>query len=78
MHPRKSAARTHDCIRHGTSTLFASPEIATGHAAAACKPCHRRQEFFAFLKQIARAHPEGQLHMVVNHLACRLNPELAQ
>jgi hypothetical protein len=36
MQPRKPAARTHDYIRHGTSTLFAALEIATGHVTAAC------------------------------------------
>lgn len=49
MQPRKPAARTHDYIRHGASTLFAVLEIATGHVTAARKPRHRRQEFPAFL-----------------------------
>ena len=57
MQPGKPAACTHDHVRHGTSTLFAALEIATGHVTAACKPRHRRQEFLAFLKQVARAHP---------------------
>jgi hypothetical protein len=39
--------RSHDYVRHGTSTLFAALEIATG----ACKPRHRHQEFLAFLKR---------------------------
>lgn len=44
MQPGKPATRTHDYVRHGTSTLFAALEIATGHVTAACKPRHRRQE----------------------------------
>ena len=37
--------RTHDDKRHGTTTLFAALEIATGHVTGAVKPKHRRQEF---------------------------------
>ncbi|MFI7583277.1 IS630 family transposase [Kocuria sp. M1N1S27] len=67
MQPGKAAAHTHDYIRHGTSTLFPAPEIATGHVTAACKPQHRRQEFLAFLKQMARAYPERELHLVIDN-----------
>lgn len=43
---------THDYKRHGTTTLFAALEIATGHVTGAVKPKHRRQEFLAFLRQL--------------------------
>ena len=57
MQPGFPERRTHDYVRHGTSTLFAALDIATGKVTAATKPRHRRQEFLAFLKQVARAHP---------------------
>ncbi|GGG67133.1 IS630 family transposase [Kocuria dechangensis] len=76
MQPGKPAARTHDYIRHGTSTLFAALEIATGHVTAACKPRHRRQEFLAFLKQIARTYPDQQLHLVMDNYATHKTPEV--
>src|SRR4051794_19855325 len=47
---------SHDYYRHGTSTLFAALDIATGKVTAALKPRHRHQEFGAFLKQVARAY----------------------
>jgi len=37
--------RSHDYYRHGTSTLFAALDIATGQVTAALKPRHRHQEF---------------------------------
>lgn len=37
--------RSHDYYRHGTTTLFAALEIATGQVTAALKPKHRHQEF---------------------------------
>ena len=48
--------RSHDYYRHGTSTLFAALDIATGQVTAALKRRHRHQEFLAFLKQIERAY----------------------
>jgi transposase len=68
--PGLAERRTHDHVRHGTTTLFAALQIATGKATGACKPRHRHQEFLAFLKQVARAYPGGQLHLVMdNHAA---------
>ena len=57
LQPGLAERRSHDYIRHGTSTLFAALEIGTGQVTAACKPRHRHQEFLAFLKQVARAYP---------------------
>ncbi len=48
--------RSHDYYRHGTTTLFAALDIATGQVTAALKPRHRHQEFLAFLKQIERTY----------------------
>lgn len=39
---------THDYIRHGTTTLFAALDVATGAVIAECKPRHRHQEFLSF------------------------------
>jgi hypothetical protein len=51
MLPHLIERRSHDYIRHGTSTLFAALEVATGRVTAACKPRHRRSEFLAFLNR---------------------------
>ena len=60
--------RTHDYKRHGTTTLFAALEVSTGRITAdACYPRHRNGEFLAFLKQVAKAHPRVQLHVVADN-----------
>ena len=59
--------RSHDYVRHGTSTLFAALDIATGKVTGACKPRHRNTEFLAFLKQLARAYPDTELHLVMDN-----------
>jgi transposase len=69
--------RSHDYYRHGTSTLFAALDIATGQVTAALKPRHRHQEFLAFLKQIERAYRHVlnetgdpvELHLVMDNYA---------
>ena len=48
--------RSHDYYRHGTTTLFAALDIATGQVTAALTPRHRHQEFLAFLKQVERTY----------------------
>jgi transposase len=76
MQPQLPERRTHDYVRHGTTTLFAALEIATGTVTAACKPRHRHQEFLAFLKQIARAYPDRELHLVMDNYAAHKRVEI--
>ena len=70
--------RSHDYYRHGTSTLFAALDIATGQVTAALKPRHRHQEFLAFLNHVERTyrhvldHETGEpveLHLVMDNYA---------
>lgn len=68
--------RTHVYKRHGTTTLFAALEIATGHVTGAVKPKHRRQEFLAFLRQLDRAYPDVELHLVMDNYATHKTPEV--
>jgi transposase len=78
MQPGLPLRRTHDYKRHGTSTLFAALEISTGNVVGACKPRHRHQEFLAFLKQVARAYPEGELHLVMDNYATHKKVEIRE
>ncbi len=50
-------------------------DIATGKVTAATKPRQRQQEFLAFLKQVAKAHPEKDLHLVMDNYATHVCPE---
>ncbi len=65
---------THDYVRHGTTTLFAALEIATGKVTDACYPRHRSDEFLRFLKQVAKAYPRVKLHLVVDNYATHKHP----
>jgi transposase len=76
LQPGLPEKRTHDYVRHGTSTLFAALEVATGKVTAACRPRHRHQEFLRFLKQVAQAYPDGELHLIMDNYATHKRPEV--
>ena len=61
---------THDYIRHGTTTLFAALDVATGQVLAQCSRRHRHQEFLRFLNHIDKSVPADlDVHLVVDNYA---------
>src|SRR4051794_18608947 len=74
VRPGRPEAASFDYVRHGTTTLFAALEVATGKVTDACADRHRHQEFLAFLKQVAAAYPRRELHVVVDNLATHKHP----
>jgi transposase len=74
VRPGHPAAASFDYVRHGTTTLFAALEVATGKVTEACTERHRHQEFLAFLRQVARAYPRRHLHVVCDNLATHKHP----
>ncbi|HYU04943.1 MAG TPA: IS630 family transposase [Jatrophihabitantaceae bacterium] len=69
--------QTHDYVRHGTTTLFAALEVATGKVTDACYPRHRHEEFLRFLKRVAKSYPRRKLHIVVDNYATHKHPAVA-
>jgi len=66
---------THDYARHGTTTLFAALNIATGEVLTACKKRHRHQEYLSFLKRVDASVPtEMDVHLVVDNYATHKHP----
>lgn len=59
--------QTHTYIRHGTTSLFAALDIATGAVIGKCYKRHRSREFLGFLKQIDERLPKGpDVHLVMD------------
>ena len=59
---------THDYVRHGTTTLFAALDVASGQVITRCKKRHRHQEFLQFLNHIDQNVPEDlDIHLVVDN-----------
>jgi len=60
--------RTHDYERHGTTTLFAALDIATGRVIGEVHRRHRASEFLKFLRTIeANTPPELDVHLVMDN-----------
>lgn len=59
---------THDDIRHGTTTLFATLDVATGQVLSQCKKRHRHQECLVFLRHIDKNVPKDlDIHLIVDN-----------
>ena len=70
MLPGMPERRTHDYKRHGTTSLFAALDAATGFVIGKCYRRHRAREFLDFLKEIDRRVPEGlDIHIVMDNYA---------
>lgn len=68
---------THDYVRHGTTTLFAALDVASGEVITQCKKRHRHQEFLAFLNHIDRNVPDDlDIHMVCDNYATHKHPKV--
>lgn len=73
----KPECQTHDYIRHGTTSLFAALEVATGKVTGQCHKKHRHQEFLKFLKLLDQTYPEREgetLHLIVDNYATHNTP----
>lgn len=77
MMPGVPERRTHDYVRHGTTSLFAALDIATGKVIGQHQRRHRHQEFLRFLKTIdASTPPELNLHLICDNYATHKTPAI--
>ncbi len=59
---------SHCYKRHGTTTLFAALDIATGQVQTGHYRRRRRREFLDFMNEIVAAHPDREIHVVLDNL----------
>ena len=75
MRPGQPARRSHDYTRHGTTSLFAALDIATGKVIGKCYSRHRAAEFRKFLDEIEAAVPRDlDVHLVMDNYATHKTP----
>ena len=60
---------SHEYKRHGTTTLFAAMEAATGQVITGHYQRRRRVEFLDFMNRVVRAHPDREIHVVIDNLS---------
>ncbi|MDQ6639517.1 MAG: IS630 family transposase [Pseudomonadota bacterium] len=69
--------RTHDYARHGTTTLFAALDIATGEVIGELHRRHRSSEFLQFLRTIeANVPPQMNIHLVMDNYGTHKTPTI--
>ncbi len=65
---RALTGQSHDYKRHGTTTLFAALEVATGKIIATHSKRRRRVEFLDFMNGVTAAFPGRKLHVILDNL----------
>jgi transposase len=69
--------RTHDYARHGTTTLFAALDIATGEVIGEVHRRHRSSEFLQFLRTIeANVPAQLNIHLVMDNYGTHKTPTI--
>ncbi|MGO4307864.1 IS630 family transposase [Cupriavidus sp. RAF12] len=69
--------RTHDYMRHGTTTLFAALDIATGEVIGELHRRHRSSEFLQFLRTIDANVPANlEVHLVMDNYGTHKTPSI--
>lgn len=68
---------TSDYFRHGTLSLFAALDVASGEVYARCQKRHRQKEFLQFLQQLEDATPKDlEIHAVLDNYAAHKTPKV--
>ena len=65
---RALTGQSHDYKRHGTTTLFAALQVATGKVIASHSKRRRRVEFLGFMDSVVAAFPDRELHVILDNL----------
>jgi transposase len=69
--------RTHDYVRHGTTTLFAALDVASGRVIGELHRRHRSKEFLKFLATIERNVPTGlDVHLIMDNYGTHKTPSV--
>jgi transposase len=77
MRPGQPERRTHDYVRHGTTSLFAALDVKSGKVIGECHQRHRAIEFRKFLETIDAAVPaELDIHLILDNYATHKTPAI--
>ena len=69
---------TIEYVRHGTQTLLATLEIATGKIVAHVRDRRTTVDFLSFMNDVVKSYPLGELHVVLDNLNIHKNEAARQ
>lgn len=80
LRPGLPEQRTNDYERHGTTSLFAALDVATGKVIGECHRRHRHQEFLKFLDLVDSKLPadEREVHLVLDNYGTHKAPKVVR
>jgi transposase len=75
LRPGIPEIHTHDYNRHGTTTLFAALNVASGKVIGKCKERHKAEDYVSFLRILDRKTPKGKvLHIIADNNSSHKSP----
>lgn len=78
MRPGQIERRTHDYKRNGTVQLYAALEVNVGRVIPRIEERHRSREFIAFMNQLLRNCPSGDLHIILDNVKSHHSKEVKE
>jgi transposase len=78
MRPGQIERRTHDYKRNGTVQLYAALEVQAGRVVSRIEERHRSREFIAFMNQLLRVYPSGELHVILDNVKSHDSKEVKE
>lgn len=76
LRAKKPRSWTNEYVRHGTQTLIAALEIATGKVLAHIRNRRTSVNFLRFMNDVVRSYPDRELHVIVDNLNIHKNQAL--
>src|ERR1019366_9216176 len=77
MMPGTPERRSHDYVRHGTTSLFAALDMATGKVIGSLHRRHRASEFKKFLIRIDEEVPDSlDVHLILDNYSTHKTPDI--
>jgi transposase len=78
LRAKKPRGWTNEYVRHGTQTLLAALEIATGKVVAHVRDRRTTIDFLKFMGEVVKSYPLGELHVVLDNLNIHKNEAAKQ
>ena len=77
LRPGIPEGQTHDYYRHGTTTLFAALNVASGKVVGKCRQSHKASDYVEFLKVLDRKAPRKKvLHIIADNYSAHKAPSV--
>ena len=78
LRAKKPRSWTNEYVRHGTQTLLAALEIATGKVVAHVRDRRTTVDFLSFMNDVVKSYPSSELHVVLDNLNIHKNEAARQ